>query len=401
MSYNEIKGTIDKIATTFQAFKASNDERLSALEKGKGTAELEAKLDKMGDFMDRQGDIKERLDKIETRSLAEKAESLGLDSGSDKEYKAAYRTWMAKGDDKLNDIEKKALSVASDPDGGYTVTPVMADRIIKKIFETSPMRQVANVLTIGSDSAEFLVDNTQATSGGWTTEQGAITETATSTLGKKTIAIHTQFAEPRITQQLLDDSNLNPETFLADKIAEILTQTENTTFFTGDGVGKPRGILTYAAGTTWGTVEQISSKSTSGGTLDADDFINLFYSLKEPYQSNVSYLMQRAAVKKARLLKENTTNQYIWAPGLQAKAPDTILGSPVVQCNDMGVITTTDALAIACGDFDKAYQIIDRIGIRTLRDPYTAKPYVEFYTTKRVGGDVANFEAFKLLKMDA
>ena len=111
--------------------------------------------------------------------------------------------------------------------------------------------------------------------------------------------------------------------------------------------------------------------------------------------------MQRATVKKARLLKENTTNQYIWAPGLQAKAPDTIMGQPIVQCNDMGVSTTTDALAVACGDFDKAYQIVDRTGIRVLRDPFTDKPFVSFYTTKRVGGDVNNFEAFKLLKMDA
>jgi HK97 family phage major capsid protein len=277
----------------------------------------------------------------------------------------------------------------------------MAARITKAVFETSAMRQVANVVSITSDSYDIIADNTEATSGGWVTEQGTRATSNTPTIGKKTITVHEQFAMPKATQKLLDDAGIDVEAWLADKIAEILTKTENTAFFTGSGVGQPRGILDYTAGTTWGTVEQISSTSGTAGTLAADDFISLFYSLKEPYQAGASFLMQRNTVKKARMLKETSTNNYIWAPGLQAKAPDTILGCPVVQCADMGVVTTTDALAVACGDFKKAYTIVDRIGIRTLRDPFTSKPFVQFYTTKRVGGDVENFEALKLLKMDA
>ena len=398
----EIKSAIDGMGKTFEAFKAANDARLSDIEKNKGVAELEVKLDKMNSDLDRYSEMKERVEKLETTSSVGVAEAEKEQGSKEaKAYTNDYINWMRKGVEGSALLEAKALSAASDPDGGYTVTPVMADRIIKKVFETSPMRQVANVVSINSDSYELLTSTDQATSGGWVSEEASRSTTATPTVGKKIIAVHEQYANPKATQRLLDDSSLDAEAWLADKVAEIITQTENTAFFTGDGVAKPRGILTYTSGTSWGQIEQIASTSGTGGTLDADDFINLFYGLKEDYYKNASFLMQRATVKAARLLKENTTNQYIWAPGLQAKAPDTILGAPVVVCNDMGVVTTTDALAVACGDFNKAYQIVDRIGIRTLRDPYTDKPFVNFYTTKRTGGDVANFEAIKLLKMDA
>lgn len=402
MSDKEIKGAIDGLGSAFEEFKKTNDARLDAIEKNKGTAELESKLDKINAELDHQGDIKARLEKIETSSAAELSESSkSKGNGAELEYKEAFINFVKKGIEIPQGLEQKALSAASDPDGGYTVTPVMSDRITKAVFETSNMRQAANVQTIGSDSFEILQSTDEATSGGWVSEQASRTTTATPTISKKIIAVHEQYANPKATQRLLDDSSLDAESWLADKVAQILTKTENTAFFTGNGVAKPRGILTYAAGTSWGQIEQISSTSSTGGTLDADDFINLFYALKDEYQANASWFMQRATVKAARKLKENTTNQYIWAPGLQAKAPDTMLGQPITQANDMGVVTTTDALAVACGDFDKGYQIVDRTGIRVLRDPFTDKPFVSFYTTKRVGGDVNNFEAIKLLKMDA
>lgn len=398
----EIKSAIDSMGKTFEEFKAANDARLAAVEKNKGTAELEAKLDKINNALDVQADIKSRLEKIETSTAADySAEEKSDSNPAVREYKDAYIKFLKKGTDIPEGLEQKALSAASDPDGGYTVTPVMSDRIIKKVFETSNMRAAAAVQTISGDSLDILTDLDEAATGGWVSEQASRTTTDTPTVGKRTIAVHEQYANPKITQRLLDDSNLDVEAWLSDKIADKLVRYENSAFFTGNGVAKPRGILTYPAGTSDGQIEQISSTSGTGGTLSADDFIKLFYALKGEYQANASWFMQRATVKAARLLKENTTNQYIWAPGLQAKAPDTILGQPITQADDMGVVTVTDALAVACGDFSRGYQIVDRVGIRTLRDPYTDKPFVSFYTTKRVGGDVANFEAIKLLKMDA
>jgi len=164
-------------------------------------------------------------------------------------------------------------------------------------------------------------------------------------------------------------------------------------------VGKPRGILSYTAGTTWGTtVEQISSVDSADVT--ADGLVNLFYTLKEEYANNASFLANRAAVKQIRLLKEATTNAYMWQPSLQGGQPDTLLSKPIYQAADMPT-PAADSLSVAFGDWRRAYQIVDRIGTRVLRDPFTAKPFVIFYSTKRVGGDVINTEAFKILKLSA
>lgn len=396
----DIVKAIDGLGHAFEELKKTNDSRLAELEK-KGSADglLEVKLENIHKAMDSYQDRMAKLEAAER--VAEGVAEIKDSAKINHEYKNAFISYVTKGNQQSLDslIETKALSVASDPNGGYLVTPVMSDRIIKKIFETSPLRQVANVQTISSDQLDFIVDNDEAAAN-WTTEQGTRSTTATPTFDKKSIFVHELYTKPKASQKLLDDASIDVETWLADKVAEKLRRTENTAFFTGDGVGKPRGLLTYTAGTSWGEIEQISSTSGTAATLDADDFISMYYSLKEDYQLNASFLMARSTVKKARLLKESTTDQYIWAPGLQAKAPDTILGAPVIQCSDMPVIAT-DSLSIAVGDFNKAYQIVDRAGIRMLRDPYSAKPFVEFYTTKRTGGDVTNFEAVKLLKMDA
>ena len=400
MSIEEIKSTVDKMATAFENLKEVNERKFKEIEK-KGSADplTEKAIERINGEISQFSEIKSRLDKIETSS----AGSLGEEKSSNaaiEEYKAGFLNYARKGVEAgLEALELKTLSVGSDPDGGYTVTPVMSDRIIKNVFETSPMRQVAAVETISSDSLQFIVDIDEATSGGWTGETGAVSDTDTPQFAKKTIMAHEQYAQPKATQKLLDDSAINIESWLANKVSEIFSRQENTAFFTGNGVDKPRGILTYPTGTAWEQIEQISSTSGTGAVLSGDDLIKLFYGLKEDYEANASFLMNRATVEATRLLK-STDNQYLWKPGLDAGAPDTILNKPIIQCSDMPVLAT-DSLSIACGDFSRGYQIVDRIGIRTLRDPFTQKPFVKFYTTKRVGGDVANFEAIKLLKMDA
>jgi HK97 family phage major capsid protein len=180
------------------------------------------------------------------------------------------------------------------------------------------------------------------------------------------------------------------------KIADIFSRRENTAFITGNGVGQPRGILTYAAGTNWGQIQQINSGTN--GAVTADGIINLFYALKDEYSKRANFIMNRTVVQAVRLLKQATTNQYMWQPGLAAGAPDTLMGVPVFMATDMPV-AANNALSIAVGDFQSAYQIVDRKGISILRDPFTEKPFVKFYATKRVGGDVVNFEAIKLMKL--
>lgn len=395
----EIKTAIENIGTSFEEFKKTNDERLKEIEK-KGSVDplTQDKLDKLNEFISDQTELKKRLDEIETGSAGEKG-------GEEKReeaimaYKNAFVNYAKKGvEGDIRTLEQKALSSASDPDGGYTVTPVMSDKIIKSVFETSPIRQVASSQTISTDQLDIMADEDEA-GAGWGTETGSVSETDTPELGKRSIYVHDLNAMPKATQRILDDSNIDIESWLAEKVANKFARTENTAFVSGTGVGQPRGFLTYDAGTATGQIQQISSTSGTGGTLDQDDFIKLLYGLKTPYQLNASFLMARGTEQAARLLVDGN-DQYIWQPGLQSGKPNAILGKPTYQADDMPA-AATDSLSVACGDFAQGYQIVDRAGIRILRDPFTSKPFVKFFTTKRVGGDVINFEAIKLLKLDA
>lgn len=397
MDLLEIKTAQDTLIATFEAFKSANDERLKQLEKKSADVVTIDKVEKINTAID------EQKEKIEKLHAAFNRPGVGGDNnGGEKasvevlEHKAAFVKFLRKGNENgLQELEQKALSVRSDPDGGYLVTPAMSSEIVKIVYETSPIRPYASVETISTDSLDIMDDRGEIGSG-WVAEAGTVSETTTPQFGVRNIPTHEMYAEPRATQKLLDDSSIDIESWLAQKNAEHFSRKENTAFFTGNGVGKPRGILTYSAGTSWGTVEQVASGSSAD--FDADDLIALMYQLKQGYAQNSTWFMNRLTVKKARLLKENTTQQYIWTPGLQVGAPDTLLGRPVVMAADMPV-PAADSLSIAFGDFKQAYQIVDRLGIRTLRDPFTLKGFIKFYSTKRVGGDVKNFEAFKLLKL--
>ena len=397
MSINEITDRVASLGNAWEQFKQVNDERLREIER-KGSADglYDEHLHNINMALDNH---KSRMDTIET---AYNRPILGGEPTSIKsaapqgEYSKAFRNYLRKGmEGGLEALQSKSLSVGSDPDGGYLVTPTMSSRIVQAIFETSPMRQLASVETISSDSLELIDDHDQAAAG-WTSEAGAISETGTPTLAKRNIQTHELYAQPKATQKLVDDSAIDIESWLSGKIADIFGRKENTAFIGGSGVGQPRGILTYAAGTSWGQIEQVNSGSS--GTVTADAIINLFYSLKDAYSKRANFLMNRTVVQSVRLLKQATTNQYLWQPGLAAGAPDTLMGVPVHMAVDMPVAAVS-SLSIAVGDFAAAYQIVDRQGISILRDPFTEKPFVKFYATKRVGGDVVNFDAIKLMKL--
>jgi HK97 family phage major capsid protein len=427
---DEIKQAVEAVKTVnsaFEEFKRVNDQRLAEIEK-KGTADplleekiarIEADLTKAQAIADEAALAAKRQSRVVTD---EKGDRIDLDakaaewagmlarrrgetipafnaSGMDA-YKAAFDKFLRKGEEVMGVEERKALSVGTDPDGGYVVNPDLSGRIVMKVFESSPMRAYASIQVISSDALEGLFDLDEAASG-WVGETDSRGETNTPQLGKWRIPVHELYAKPKATQKLLDDASINMEAWLASKVAEKFARDEANAFVVGNGSNKPRGFLTYASGTTLpGTIEQFPT-SASGALASAPDggdaLINALYGLKQQYRANATWFMNRATTKLVRKAKDSD-GAYLWSPGIQAGQPATLLGYPVAAFEDMPD-PASNSLSIAVGDMREAYQIVDRLGIRTLRDPYSAKPYVEFYTTKRVGGDVVNFEAIKLIKL--
>jgi HK97 family phage major capsid protein len=312
-----------------------------------------------------------------------------------RDYKTAFVKSMRYENPILTEGESKALLVGSDPDGGITVTPFMATAIRTRLFESDPIRALAASQTISTDAYEELVDINEGTSGGWVGEQTAPTETNTPQWNKKRIPVNEQFAEPRATQQLLEDSGIAIESWLSGKIADIITRTEAAAFVTGDGVGKPRGFLTITSGTSWNQIQQVNMGAASN--LTTDGFIDVMYSLKEMHMFRGTWLMNRLAVRDTMKLKDGDGN-YIWRGGLQAGQPGTILGAPVRMSTTVPVVAT-NSLSVVYANWREAYMIVDRLGITVMRDPFTAKPFVKFYTRKRVGGDVVNYDAIKIGKV--
>ncbi|MFI4983865.1 MAG: phage major capsid protein [Rickettsiales bacterium] len=334
------------------------------------------------------------LEEIKAAAQRPMSDTKNSAQGEDLEHKKAFCAYLRKGiDTNLTSIEKKALSVANDADGGFLVTSVMSERIGKRVGEFSPLRQIASVTEISSDALEIIEDK-DAAFAGWTLETEVREETTSPTLAKKVIQVHELYAQPKATQKLMDDASIDIEGWLSEKIVDVFSQKENAAFVSGNGVGKPKGILSYS------DIEIEQIPSGENGSVTAEGIFNLFYSLRENYAVKGKFLMSRSAVQAVRMLKDTSNGKYLWQPGLTVGTPDTLLGAEVVVCPDMPLVSS-GALAIAFGDFKAAYQIVDRQGVRILRDPFTEKPFVKFYTTKRVGGDVINFDAIKLLKLSA
>ena len=425
---DNIQSVVEDLGRTFDQFKTKNDERLAQIEKnGKADPMLEDQVQKMATRMAEIEDLKSRVEQAETVAARRVTHDTGTDAAEQKaraffemscknrgmrpegeytardlsEYKSAFRSMMRKGDLVSADIQK-ALSVGSDPDGGFTVDPDTNGKIVTKIFETSPMRQVASVQTIGTDALEGVFDLDEANAN-WVGETGGRTETGTPQLAKWRIPVHEMYAFPFATQKLLDDSMLDLESWLAAKVADKFSRTENAAFVNGDGVNKPRGFLTYADGTNIpGTIERYKTGVNGGFDatgLGGDILLDVIYGIKQSYRSGSRWFMPRSVTAAVRKLKD-ADGQYLWQPGIAAGQPASLLGYSVVEFEDMPDLAT-GSLSIGFGNMSEAYQIVDRQGIRVLRDPYTNKPYVGFYTVKRTGGDVLNFEALKLVEFSS
>lgn len=319
-------------------------------------------------------------------------------------YCNAFPHYMrARTDNGMKPQYQAAMTTGSDPDGGYTVPVSYDSRVIGRVYETSDLRSLATVVSISGKELIIPRDEGEFGFGGWVGETAAPSETATSQLGESKIAVHEMFSEPRVTQQMLEDSGLDVEAWVGNKVGDKFARIEATSFFTGPGTNQPRGILTYANYTNPGVTENGKIEQIVSGhatQLTGDGIYNLVYSLKGPYAKSAKFLASRTVVRDLLKLKDGQGN-YLWQMGdVKNGQPSTLVTYPIVRAEDMPAVAAS-ALALAFGDFKAGYTIVDRMGITLLRDNLTAKPYVKFYHRRRVGADVVNFEAFKLQKISA
>lgn len=382
----------DALLSAFADFKAANDARLDAIERKRDDVLLEEKVDRI----DRA--LSEHKSLIERAVLAGRRPGLAVDPAVS-EHKSAWSAYMRRGDiSALTQFEAKALSVGSDPDGGYVAPPELDRMIESRLRQVSPMRGIATVRTTGANVFKKPISLTAA-GAGWVAETGARAQTTTPTLALLEFPTSELYANLAATQTLLDDSFVNLEEWIASEVEEAFAGQERAAFVNGDGDDKPRGFLDYdlvAEGAhVWGKIGYVATGADGGfGTTPVDKLIDLIYAPKTQFRQNARFVMNRKTVSSVRKLKDDD-DRYIWAPN--DAGGSTLLGYPITEIEDMPDVAT-DAAAIAFGDFARGYLIVDRAGVRVLRDPYSAKPYVLFYVTKRVGGGVQNFDAIKALK---
>jgi len=401
----EIKDTIEAIGKAFETFKAENDSRLKDIEaKGGADPLLTEKVDKINVELLEMSKIKAQIESIETAVARSQfpAGGIGVDPAK-AEHKAAFDKFFRKGAEAgLRDLEIRAgLSTLSDPDGGFLVPEEMDTTIDRIATSVSAMRKICSVRTIGTDTYKKLV-NVGGASSGWVEEKGARGDTDTPTL--KEIAINAKeiYAMPAATQTLLDDARVDIAAWLGDEVSIEFNEQESDAFVNGNGVGQPKGLNAYEmianASYVWGKVGFISS---GHATLlnNPDKLKDLKHSLKPSYRTGASWLMNDSTFLVVDKLKDGNGN-YIWRPGLVEGTPDTLLGKPIEYDDNIANIGA-NTFPLWFGNFKRAYLIIDRFGIRVLRDPYTSKPYVKFYTTKRVGGGIIMYEAVKAMKIAA
>lgn len=398
----ETARAFEEFLEAFEAFKETNDQRLAEIEQRGATDTLVA---------EKLARIEETLDSTKrvADNLALKSARPHLAGGaavtSNLAHKSAFDGYVRRGDaQRLARIEEKALSAGSGADGGYLVpaeTEAAVNRALKAI---SPMRAISGLRQVSGS----VYKRPFATSGadtGWVAETATRSQTTAPALAELQFPTMELYAMPAASQTLLDDTIVNIDEWLAEEVRLAFAEQEGTAFVTGDGTNKPKGLLSYdtvANGAwVWGKLGFVATGAAGAfpASNPGDKLLDLVYATKAPYRANGTFLMSRATVSAVRKLKDGQGN-YLWQPANAPGEWPSLLGYPVAESEDMPAIGA-DALGIAFGDFSRGYLIVDRAGIRVLRDPYTAKPYVLFYTTKRVGGGVQDFDAIKLLKFSA
>lgn len=386
MAYGDGGAANAELMAAFEAYMQANDARLDEME-AKGAS------DPLTD---------ERLKRIDRRlealSLKNAQPALSAKSDldpADNERQAAWQRYLRGGDESgLARLDTKSLNTGSDEQGGYVAPPELDRMIEARLQAASPMRAIATVRQTSAGIYKKPVGLGAAAA--WSGETDARAQTTAPNLALLEFPAGELYAMPAATQTLLEDSYADIDEWLADEVEAAFSAQESAAFVTGDGLGKPKGLLDYTitadASHQWGEIGSVPGDFTA--TDPADQLIDLIYAPKSQYRANGRFVMNRRTVSAVRKLKD-VDGRYLWQPGTGGEAA-TLLGYPVTEVEDMPDIGTGNA-AIAFGDFRRGYLVVDRQGARVLRDPFSAKPYVLFYTTKRVGGGVQNFDAIKVM----
>jgi len=390
----DVKALIADLNKDWESFKATMAEKDKELAKKFDDVVTTEKLEKINSSV---ATLQKAVDDANAK-LAAVQMGAGGKSGElrDKEYTEAFRAHFRKGD------VQAALNKGADDEGGY-LAPIEWDRtIVDKLVEVSPMRQIAQVQTISGAGFKKLF-NLRGTGSGWVGETASRPETATPEFGPMTFTPGELYANPAATQQMLDDAEINLEQWLAAEVETEFAYQEGVAFVSGNGTNKPNGFLTYVTGAAnaaahpFGAIQLKTAAAAAAFTTD--ELIDLVYMLPQVMQQNARFVLNRNALGTARKLKDGDGN-YIWQPSFQLGQPSQLLSYPTTEMAAMPNIAAS-AVPIAFGDFRRGYLVVDRMGVRVLRDPYSNKPYVMFYTTKRVGGGVQDPQAIKALKMAA
>ncbi len=357
-----------------------------------------------GEIEQKLQQAEERMTMLDRKTTIAARPHLAAAEDAGAPHRKAFNAYLRSGDDDALrglELDGKSLSSAVNSDGGYLVDPQTAASIQSVLRTTASLRAVASVVNVEATTYDVLIDHSEVGSG-WATETGSVSETDTPAIDRISIPLHELSALPKASQRLLDDSAFDVEGWLAGRIAEKFARAEAAAFINGDGVDKPTGFLTHSkvanAGWSWGDLGYVAT-GVDGSIGNGDAIIDLVYALGAEYRANASFVMSSKTAGVLRKLKDND-GRFLWSDGLSAGEPARLLGYPVVIAEDMPDVST-GSYSVAFGDFAAGYTVAERPDLRILRDPFSAKPHVLFYATKRVGGDVSDFAAIKLLKFAA
>jgi HK97 family phage major capsid protein len=382
----------------FDEFKQANDERLAQIESRFGVDGVtNDKVERISLALDEQKRVLDALQHKQTRPPLG-----GGEPNTPSEHKSAFENYVRRGDERrLQALDAKSMSIGSGPDGGYLVPPETEAAIGARLRDISPIRSIASVRQVSGSVLKkpFSIGGPAV---GWVGETDARPETTASTLKELQFPTMELYAMPAATAALLEDAVVDIDQWIASEVEAAFAEQEGAAFVAGDGDAKPRGFLDYdqvaEASWAWEKIGYVATGADGAWPAadPSDKLIDTIYALKAGYRQNANWVMNRTTQAAIRKFKDDDGN-YIWQPPAAAGQRAMLMGFPLVEAEDMPDIGT-DVTAIAFGDFRRGYLVVDRTGVSVLRDPYSAKPYVLFYTTKRVGGGMQDFDAIKLLK---
>ena len=402
----EVKEAVDGMVKAFEEFKATNESRLAELEK-KNSADVlyDEKIKKIEADMDKFEDINQKLTQtaLDQKNMTEKLEDFetmikrpeaNLSTKEVDNSLQIFDKWVRKGEQGLDEMETKALTVSDDTQAGYLAPPEYVRELIKTITEVTPFRSAARVRTTAQKSVQ-IPSRTATFSAQWVAETGSRSETTGYTTALEEIPTHELYALVDISSQELEDSAFNLEAEMQSEFATQFAKAEGNSFILGDAIGKPEGVITNSSvGTT---------NSGSGTALTGDGLIELVHAIKSDYGANASFMFNRTTLGAIRKLKDSA-GQYVFQAGmmLTAGVPNTVLGYPYIEAPDLADVGSS-AKPVIFGDFSRGYMIVDRVNLSVLRDPFTqaTSGNVRYVARRRVGGQVVLAEALRIQVISA